>query len=62
LKGASELLQRKKPFLMIEVHSPDIGRKCMALLEKVYTNILVLETGLPPAKDSPEICHYIASI
>ena len=60
LKGASELLQRKKPFLMIEVHSPAIGERCMQVLKDYYKSIIVLETGLTPDKGTPEICHYLA--
>lgn len=61
LKGASELLHRKKPFLMIEVHSPEIGEKCVELLKPCYSKITVLETGLTPDKGTPQICHYIAT-
>ena len=60
LKGANELLQRKKPFLMIEVHSPAIGERCVQLLKEQYKNITVLETGLTPDQGTPEICHYLA--
>lgn len=60
LKGATKLLQHKKPFLMIEVHSPEIGKRCMDVLKNYYTIILVLETGLTPDKGTPEICHYVA--
>ena len=59
LKGGLELLQRKKPFLMIEVHSPEIGKRCMEILSKIYSNITVLETGLSPDKGTAEICHYV---
>ncbi|MDN3655858.1 FkbM family methyltransferase [Ferruginibacter paludis] len=62
LKGAVELLQRKRPYLMIEVHSPEIGKRCQAILSNHYSNITVLETGLSPDQGSPEICHYIASV
>lgn len=61
LKGATELLQRKKPLLMIEVHSPEIGKRCFTILKKYYANISVLETGKSPEMGTPEICHYIAS-
>ena len=61
LKGAMEMLKRKKPFLMIEIHSPQIGERCMAILKNFYTNIRVLETGTAPDNVTPEICHYIAS-
>ena len=61
LKGAMEMLKRKKPFLMIEIHSPQIGERCMAILKNFYTNIRVLETGMAPDNVTPEICHYIAS-
>lgn len=60
LKGAINLLDRKKPFLMIEVHSPAIGERCMQVLKKYYKTITVLETGLAPDKGTPEICHYLA--
>ena len=61
LKGSVELLQRKKPLLMIEVHSPEIGKRCLNVLKKYYNKISVLETGELPEKGTPEICHYIAS-
>jgi len=60
LKGAIGLLEHKKPFLMIEVHSPEIGKRCLAILEKYYSSVTVLETGLGPDKGTAEICHYIA--
>jgi len=60
LKGAQQVLKEKKPFLMIEVHSPEIGKRCMGLLKEHYNNITVLETGLSPDKGTPEICHYLA--
>lgn len=61
LKGALEMLNRKRPLLMIEIHSLQIGERCMAILKNFYTNIRVLETGLAPDNVTPEICHYIAS-
>jgi FkbM family methyltransferase len=61
LQGAITLLKRKKPFLMIEVHSPEIGKRCMELLKDIYSSILVFETGKEPQFGAPEICHYIAS-
>lgn len=60
LKGAIELLQQKKPFLMIEVHSPEIGKRCLAILMQYYSSVTVLETGLAPDKGTAEICHYVA--
>lgn len=60
LQGAAQLLERKQPFLMIEVHSPAIGQRCMGVLRKYYKTITVLETGLGPDKGTPEICHYLA--
>lgn len=60
LQGAAQLLERKQPFLMIEVHSPAIGQRCMNVLCKYYKTITVLETGLGPEKGTPEICHYLA--
>lgn len=61
LKGGKEMLKRKKPFLMIEIHSPEIGKRCVEILDSIYKNIKVLETGLHPSKGTPEICHYIVS-
>lgn len=61
LKGSTELMQRKKPVLMIEVHSPEIGKRCYAILKKYYNNITVAETGKSPEMGTPEICHYIVS-
>lgn len=60
LKGAIGILAEKKPFLMIEIHSPEIGKRCLSILEKFYTSVTVLETGLSPDKGTTEICHYIA--
>ena len=61
LKGAIELLQRKRPLVMIEVHSPEIGKRCLEILKKYYNKITVLETGEIPEKGTPEVCHYITS-
>lgn len=60
LKGGLALLERKRPYLMIEIHSPEIGKRCLHILEKLYSTILVFETGQSPDKGTPEICHYIA--
>jgi FkbM family methyltransferase len=60
LGGAVELLQRKKPLLMIEVHSPEIGKRCLDILRPIYPNITVMETGNQPEHGAPVICHYIA--
>lgn len=59
LKGASELLKRKKPILLIEIHSKDIGESCYKILEKIYSSIIVFETGKIPGNTDPQICHYI---
>ena len=61
LKGAIHLLASKKPVLMIEVHSPAIGKRCLTVLQRFYTSVLVLETGNSPEKNTPEICHYLAT-
>ena len=60
LKGASDILAQKKPFLMIEIHSPAIGKRCWDVLKQHYQTIHVLETGKVPDDSAPEICHYIA--
>jgi FkbM family methyltransferase len=60
LKGGLELLKRKKPVLMIEVHSHAIGKNCYELLKNTYQNIYVFETGRAPGNGEDEICHYIA--
>jgi len=60
LRGAENLLQKKKPLLMIEVHSPGIGKRCLAILEKYYSSVSVFETGKSPTEGTPEICHYVA--
>jgi FkbM family methyltransferase len=60
LKGAAKLLQTKKPFLMIEVHSPEIGLRCLPLLDACYKHVVVAETGQRPEKGTPEICHFVA--
>ena len=62
LKGAVELLKSKRPYLMIEIHSPEIGKRCMEILINYYSKIIVFETGLTPDKGTPAICHYIASV
>lgn len=59
LTGAVNLLNKKKPVLMIEIHSREIGRRCYTLLKEIYQTVFVLETGKTPAADDPEICHYI---
>jgi FkbM family methyltransferase len=61
LKGAIKLLHSKRPLLMIEIHSSEIGKRCLAILENLYSNIKVFETGLHPNEGAPEICHYIVS-
>jgi FkbM family methyltransferase len=61
LNGGIKMLERKKPLLMIEVHSPEIGKNCLALLENIYSSIKVLETGKHPGAGTPQICHYIVS-
>lgn len=61
LKGAYEILKVKKPTLMIEVHSPEIGKACFDLLKNIYSNITVFETGKPPLCGEERICHYIVS-
>lgn len=61
LKGGLELLKRKKPVLLIEVHSPEIGERCYPLLKDIYSSIYVFETGKEPGDDDPQICHYIVS-
>jgi FkbM family methyltransferase len=59
LKGGSELLIRKKPILFIEIHSTDIGLNCYEILTKIYSSIIVFETGKIPGGREPKICHYI---
>jgi FkbM family methyltransferase len=59
LQGGINLLEKKRPMLMIEIHSPQIGKRCLAILEKYYRSVLVFETGLHPSEGAPEICHYI---
>ncbi len=59
IKGAMDLLKKKKPTLMIEVHSPEIGKRCLNLLRTIYNNITVFETGKSPEEGTPDICHYI---
>ena len=60
LKGAIKLMQRKKPVLMIEIHSIEIGKRCMELLKKYYRSVTVFEKDFPQPDDAREICHYIA--
>jgi FkbM family methyltransferase len=61
LKGGCKILNEKKPVLMIEIHSNEIGKACLELLKNIYANITVFETGLPPQNGEQEICHYIIS-
>jgi FkbM family methyltransferase len=60
LKGGVEMLNNKKPLLMIEVHSTEIGERCLSILNNYYSSITVLETGQTPGIGTPEICHYVA--
>lgn len=60
LEGGMKTLKSKKPVLMIEVHSPEIGVRCYSLLNTIYNNIYVFETGKIPGNGETEICHYIA--
>jgi len=60
LKGAMSLLKEKKPYLMIEVHSPEIGKACYELLRSIYATIIVFETGKIPQNGEKDICHYLA--
>jgi FkbM family methyltransferase len=62
LKGGIELLKLKKPVLMIEIHSREIGNRCLQLLQTIYSDIIVLETGKNPKEETPpEICHYVVN-
>ncbi len=61
LKGAVSLLERKKPVLMIEVHSVDIGQRCFSFLKNYYKSVIVFETGRSPEFPYPEISHFIAT-
>ena len=60
LEGAKNLLTRKKPILMIEVHSEEIGKRCNEMLKQIYSIIYVLETGGLPEDSTLSICHYVA--
>jgi hypothetical protein len=59
IQGGINTLQKKKPVLMIEVHSPEIGKRCLTILDQIYSRVTVLETGNHPREGTPEICHYI---
>ena len=59
LKGGIELLNRKKPILLIEIHSSEIGMRCYKILSDIYSSITVFETNKIPGGTEPEICHYI---
>ncbi len=59
IKGALDCLKSKKPYLMIEIHSHEIGQVCFDLLKDIYSYIVVFETGMPPQNGEPSICHYI---
>jgi FkbM family methyltransferase len=59
LKGANGLLTRKKPILLIEIHSTEIGERCYEILSNIYSSITVFETNKAPGGNEPIICHYI---
>jgi FkbM family methyltransferase len=62
LKGASGLLTRKKPILLIEIHSTEIGERCYEILSNIYPSITVFETNKAPGGNEPKICHYICKV
>lgn len=59
LQGARDLMKRKKPVMMIEVHSPEIGERCLSILNDYYTNIEQHETKQLPGMESG-IVNYTA--
>jgi FkbM family methyltransferase len=59
LMGALQLIKKKKPILLIEIHSHEIGMKCYELLKLFYTTIYVFETNQEPGNKESEICHYV---
>ena len=62
LKGGINLLIRKKPILLIEIHSSEIGMRCYKILSNIYSSITVFETNNFPGGTEPEICHYICKV
>lgn len=62
LSGANDLLKRKKPILLIEIHSTEIGNRCYKILSNIYSNITVFETNKTPGGNEPKICHYICKV
>ena len=61
LEGGKLFFQRRKPLLLIEIHSKEIGRRSLNILNNFYQNITVFETGNRPGLNESEICHYICS-
>lgn len=60
LRGAEKILAEKKPMLMIEVHSPEIGREVLQLLKPHYNVVTIFENNKPAEENNLPICHFIA--
>jgi FkbM family methyltransferase len=61
LLGAASIIAEKKPILMIEIHSADLGRKCYDILKHQYSSVKVLETGEQAPSKTLEVCHYLVT-
>ncbi len=59
LGGAIQVLKNHKPILMIEIHSPEIGLRCLSILGDIYNNITTLETGEYPDETIQGVYHLI---
>lgn len=59
IEGAFKLIKRKKPILLVEIHSRNIGQKCFESLKSFYSRIYVFETQNSPGNSESEICHYV---
>lgn len=59
LEGAMNMLREKRPVLMIEIHSKEIGMKVNEMLKPIYNRITVFETGGSPETNTLEICHFV---
>jgi FkbM family methyltransferase len=61
LRGASELISKERPRLLIEIHSRSLAQECGGILRGWDYEVQVLETKRPPdGRTEPEVCHFIA--
>jgi FkbM family methyltransferase len=61
LRGGVGLISRHRPTLFIEVHSHELSRECVKILEPLGYAFTVLETGrTPDYMSEPAVCHLRA--